>query len=468
MSPAFGEQLRNQALQAVAAAFTMGELYGGAKGLLRVDKARQTLLFTPVPARARVGGSLALAASASSGLPVLLASDTPETCAVTGTVTDTVAAFTAPGLCGLRAAQAGNANYHAAAELLQEVVVHQNSLTTLTGVSGSGVVGGSATLTATLSGEGAGLAGRAVTFALQGQTVGTTVTDGNGRATLTGVALTGVAPGDYPDAVTASFAGEAGFEAAQGEGTLVVAKTAQTLTFTTDPPTDAAVGGSYTVSADASSGLAVSFTSSPTSVCTASGNLIGFVGAGTCTVSASQPGDATYDAVVSTQSFALGAPASSAYTLNLSTLPVGRVIWNANVGRGISTGTAAGYVTIFAKRRDRAGNTAMVVGTDRRLIISKDGTSQLAYATGGALDFGFGSFGTGRVGVATLRVKSTTTLGGSVSVYRDTALLKRVGLPRTGSGGTSLISLNVPDATLVRVTLTGPGAVDDVVFSAPQ
>lgn len=453
--------------QVVEAKFTVGELYGGGKGLLRVDKAVQTLLFTPaVPERARVGSTLTLGASASSGLPAVISSDTPETCAVT----EGVAEFLALGTCGVRAAQGGNANYHAAAELVQEVAVHANTLTTVTGVAGKGVYDSTATLSATLMGEGRGLAGKTISFALRGQPLGTALSDSQGRAALTGVELPGIDAGSYADAVTASFGGEKGFEESRGQGLLIIAEADQRLAFTSSPPVSAAVGGSYTVSATATSGLGVSFASATPDVCTVSGSTVSFVSAGTCTVRAAQEGDSNYNAAATvTQSLSVRSAATTpaSYVVNFSTSSVGRVVWNVSLGRGVSssTGKIKNTITVYAKRRDKGGNTALVT-TARNLAISKDGVSQTSYGAGGSIAFGFGGFGTGSVTVKNLKVGSTTTTGGTVSVYRSGTLIRSVNVPKTGRGVSSTLALNVADATLLRITLTGPGTVDDVVFTA--
>jgi hypothetical protein len=52
-------------------------------------------------------------------------------------------------------------------------------------------------------------------------------------------------------------------------------------------------GGPFEVTATASSGLPVSFTAS--GVCSVAGNLVTPSGAGACTITARQPGDATYN-----------------------------------------------------------------------------------------------------------------------------------------------------------------------------
>ena len=63
--------------------------------------------------------------------------------------------------------------------------------TTIDNVSGTATFGGTATLTATLnSATGTGLAGKVVSFTLDGAFAGTAVTDSSGVATLTGVTQT--------------------------------------------------------------------------------------------------------------------------------------------------------------------------------------------------------------------------------------------------------------------------------------
>ncbi len=72
-----------------------------------------------------------------------------------------------------------------------------------------------------------------------------------------------------------------------------IAKAGQTITFGAIP--NQALGTPpFTVSATASSGLTVSFNSQSTSVCTVSGNTVTLVAAGTCTIQATQAGNANY------------------------------------------------------------------------------------------------------------------------------------------------------------------------------
>jgi hypothetical protein len=111
--------------------------------------------------------------------------------------------------------------------------------------------------------------------------------------------------------VRANQAGSGSYSAApQVSQSFTVALGAQTITFTTTAPSGAHVGGpTYSVAANASSGLAVTFSSGSPSVCSVSGSTVSFTGAGTCTVDADQPGDATYQPAPQVQqSFTIGGP----------------------------------------------------------------------------------------------------------------------------------------------------------------
>ncbi|WP_374008261.1 IPTL-CTERM sorting domain-containing protein [Delftia lacustris] len=72
---------------------------------------------------------------------------------------------------------------------------------------------------------------------------------------------------------------------------------AQTITFPPQADHDFVAGGSFAIdpAATASSGLPVSYASSTPGVCTVAGNVVTMVAAGTCTVVASQGGDAQWE-----------------------------------------------------------------------------------------------------------------------------------------------------------------------------
>ncbi len=70
----------------------------------------------------------------------------------------------------------------------------------------------------------------------------------------------------------------------------------QTITGFAADPVDGTVFGTSTLSATASSGLAVTFGSSTTGVCIVAGSTVTYLAAGTCTVTADQAGDDNYNA----------------------------------------------------------------------------------------------------------------------------------------------------------------------------
>ncbi len=70
----------------------------------------------------------------------------------------------------------------------------------------------------------------------------------------------------------------------------------QTITFTS--PASGTYGGSATLSATATSALAVTLTNTTTGICTLSGMTVNYVGVGTCNLTANQEGDANYNAAI--------------------------------------------------------------------------------------------------------------------------------------------------------------------------
>jgi hypothetical protein len=105
-------------------------------------------------------------------------------------------------------------------------------------------------------------------------------------------------PGSYPLVVTGTSGG-----VIQTSTFTLTVKAApppppkpQTITF--DPIAPQHVGGKLTVSATASSGLAVSFSVIPNGNCSVSGRVVTFLNVGNCGVVASQKGDAAYAAAV--------------------------------------------------------------------------------------------------------------------------------------------------------------------------
>jgi hypothetical protein len=114
----------------------------------------------------------------------------------------------------------------------------------------------------------------------------------------------------------------AGWGQIPGSFTVTTGLAAQTITFAA-PGNFASVMAPFPISASASSGLVVSFASTTTGVCTISGATVTIVAMGTCSITASQAGNASYSAAAPvTQSFTVQRAMSSADFRGAPLLPV--------------------------------------------------------------------------------------------------------------------------------------------------
>ena len=181
--------------------------------------------------------------------------------------------------------------------------------------------------------------------------------------------ITGLSPGTtyYVRAYAANSAGTA---YGQNRG-FTTPKASQSISFGTlgnktygDP--------SFTVSASASSGLPVSFTSLTPSVATISDNTVSIVGGGTATIRASQAGNGTYNAAPNVdQTFTVN-KADQTITFD----PIQHV---ANMGDTIPlTATASSGLTVSFRSTDTAiasvsGNTATIRGAGTVSICASQG-----------------------------------------------------------------------------------------------
>jgi PKD domain len=140
---------------------------------------------------------------------------------------------------------------------------------------------------------------------------------------------------------------DASGQTASASHTVSVGKVSQVIQFTSSPPSNATVGGAtYAVTASASSGLPVTFSSGAPSVCSVSGSTVSFVGPGICTIDANQAGSSEYEpAPQLQQSFTVG-KGSQTITFT-SSAPA-----NASVGgpsyEVAATGGASGNPVTFA------------------------------------------------------------------------------------------------------------------------
>jgi uncharacterized protein YhjY with autotransporter beta-barrel domain/mono/diheme cytochrome c family protein len=302
---------------------------------ITISQANQIINFGAAPSIA-VAGTAAVIVSATSTLPVSLASSTPSICSIAGTIVSGLSA----GTCTISASQSGNGNYFAATPLTQNISIGKGSQTITFGqVPINLVAGGQASLSATSD------SGLAVTYSTTSAT-----------CSVNGSTVTGISLGTC--AITASQAGNANYAAATPAiQNISVGRGGQTITFGNAPTL--VVGGTATVSATATSGLAVTFSSLSTTICTTSGNVVTGISGGTCIIAANQAGDANYTAAFRVlQSFSVSflpptvSAASMTTQLNTASVPLDL----------ISHITGAGITGISISSQPTHG-TALVSGT---------------------------------------------------------------------------------------------------------
>jgi uncharacterized repeat protein (TIGR01451 family) len=126
----------------------------------------------------------------------------------------------------------------------------------------NGTYGGTTTLSATLTEGGFPLAGKSVSFTLNGNGVGSGTTNSSGVATVSNVSLSGINAGSYPNAVGASFAGDSGYQSSSSTNSLTVAKASTSVTWSN--PADIIYGTALdSTQLDASGSVPGSFVYTP-------------------------------------------------------------------------------------------------------------------------------------------------------------------------------------------------------------
>ena len=238
--------------------------------------ANQTITVTThAPSSAVYNTQFSVAAVSSSGLPVSYSSS--------GSCTNNGATFTmtaGTSNCTVKYDQPGDVN-HGAAPQVTETVTAQKASQTITFDALPAKTFGDSDFAVNASAT----SGLNVSFAALGNCglSGTTVhITGAGSCTI-----------------TASQPGSSGYNAAPDVArSFNIAKGGQTISFGT--LSNKTFGdGDFAVSASASSGLAVSFAAS--GQCAMSGSMVHLNGAGSCAITASQPGDANYNAAADVQ-----------------------------------------------------------------------------------------------------------------------------------------------------------------------
>jgi hypothetical protein len=391
-------------------------------------KSSQTITVgTHAPASAAYNSQFTVASTATSSLTVSYSSGSPSVCTNSGAV---FTMLSSSGTCTVQYDQAGNANYNAATQVTESTTAQKatpnvtawptassitfgQTLASSVLSGGTSTVAGSFAFTTPSTAPNAGTAPQSVTFTptdtgnyntststvsvtvnkanaiitwpisastiTYGQTLASSVLSG-GTSTVAGsFAFTtpSTAPnaGIAPQSVTFTPTDIANYNTAAGTVSVTVNKADQTITFgalavKVIGAADFAPGATATPS-----GLTVLYGSSNTGVATIVGGNIHIVSVGTTTITASQPGDANYNAATpvdqgltvaaATQTITVGthAPASAVYnsTFNVSATasPSGYTV--AITTSGGCSGSGSGSATITMT----SGTTACTVKYDQ-------------------------------------------------------------------------------------------------------
>ncbi len=217
------------------------------------------------------GQSQTLTATTDSDLPVTYASGSTDVCMVSGPTVTTIKT----GTCTITASQPGDNNYFPAPPRTQQFDVTPAPQTIDFPRPPDMAYGQSQTLTATTDSD------LPVTYASGSTDV----------CTVSGPTVTTIKTGTCT--ITASQPGDTNHYPAQSATQQFnIGRASQTIDF--PQPKSATVGQPLTLTAKASSGLPVTYTSGSPDACTVSGPTVSPIKAQQCSITASQPGDGNY------------------------------------------------------------------------------------------------------------------------------------------------------------------------------
>ena len=259
---------------------TAGTNYAAVTGSAQtftVGQATPTIGIGNLPSSAAYGGSFTPSITYSGDGTASVVSNSTSICTVTGGVVH----FVAIGTCSLTTSATAGTNYAAITGSAQTFTVGQATPTISIGnLPSSAAYGGSFTPSITYSGDG----------------TASVVSNTPSICSVTGGVVHFVAVGTC--SLTTSATAGTNYAAITGSAqTFTVGQATPTITFAPSVTTYAySPSSTFSLSATSTFNLAVSFSTATPSVCTVSGSTVTIVSAGTCTIQASQAGNANYAA----------------------------------------------------------------------------------------------------------------------------------------------------------------------------
>jgi hypothetical protein len=353
---------------------------GNATGSLVITKAAQTITFDALTPVTFGGAPFDLTATTTSPLSVSLVSSNLNVATISGTKVTIIGA----GETTITASQEGNSNYNAAASVSRTLTVNKAAATVALSNLAQTYSATAKNPTATT----APVASLPVSFAY---------TPGSATAPIN--------VGSYGVTATINHPNYAG----SATGTLVISQASQDISFA-GPLNKAFDESPVTLTGTATSGLALSYASSDTTVATVNGTSLTLLKTGVITITASQAGDTnflpatsvpqTLTVVAASQTVTFAGTELTGKTFGNGTFPL-----SATSNRGLTVTFTSSNTNVATV----AGNIVTIVGA---------GTTSITAKQPGTADFGAAPDVSRSLVVA--KAAATATLGGLAQTYNTT------------------------------------------------
>lgn len=266
-------------LVAVSVFLVAGVSFVGAVPVLAAGTKANTITAKAPPVAGSAGGSFTTSATATSGDTVNISLDSTSVgCSLAGTRIS----FTGSGNCVIDFNDAGNATYAAANQVQQHITVYSANVIHPSTAPTTGIVHGTYSASATVT------SGDTVLITLDGNSTGCSLKSSKVTFTAAGTCLV-----DFNDPGNGAFAAAA--QIRQSISVRTTALKAQAALYVTS--VKGLFGTPITLTTSGGSGTgAVSYvvTSAGSAGCTTSNGLLNASGVGTCLVTATKAGDATF------------------------------------------------------------------------------------------------------------------------------------------------------------------------------
>ena len=257
--------------------------------IVSLSKGTQTINFAPTSTLRFNSGPYSLQATASSGLTVSFANNSPDICALNGKTLTMISL----GICSISASQSGNGLFAAAPELIKAINMTKNGQYLEISNTGPGYFYAKTPFTVSAYssyGFDLNFTNKTEDICTLGSPRRTDITTGQFKVE----SLVTMVKAGYCT-ITARVSGNEFYDSVETTRSFLANMSGQTIDFYM-PTTLNAANFPYNLSATSDSGLPVSYAINSSSACTLNGNTLIMVSAGYCFITAYQNGDLRFNA----------------------------------------------------------------------------------------------------------------------------------------------------------------------------